>query len=67
MIKTVFTVGNSVFTTRMYPGLPRKGDRVVIDGVDFVVKEDGIVHLNFPFGGSETTRVEAKLDVPDWH
>jgi hypothetical protein len=65
MIKTVFTVGNSVFT-RMYPGLARKGDRVVIDGVDFVVKEDGIVHLDVVFGEANSW-VEAKLDAPDWH
>ena len=49
----------------MYPGLARKGDRVVIDGVDFVVKEDGIVHLDLPLVGDSW--VEAKLDVPDWH
>jgi hypothetical protein len=50
----------------MYPGLARKGDQVVIDGVDFVVKEDGIVHLDVVFG-EPNSWVEAKLDAPDWH
>ena len=42
LVETRFSVGQSVFEVP-YPGIARRGDKVRIDGVDFIVAEDGVV------------------------
>jgi hypothetical protein len=45
LVETHFSVGQSVFRIP-FPGIAKKGQKVVIDGVTFVVATDGVVIAN---------------------
>ncbi len=51
MVEVEFSVeGSSSVFTGMYPGIPKRGQRVVLDGVDFIISEDGVVHVGMSYG-----------------
>lgn len=63
MIQIIFTVvGSPSRWALTYPGVPQVGQRICIDGSEFVVR-DSVV--NFSLNGGPTI-VMAVLDVPGW-